>query len=90
MNKNIVIPLILTSIVCAISFLVYGTPLSILLLPLIIISLILFVQNKSGNDWGKMFIIIIPISIIILGLFIILLYLSNDINWIDQIMSWPS
>jgi hypothetical protein len=90
MNKNVVIPIILGLIVMASYILIYQTPLSIGILILVILGIILFIQNKSNNDWGKMFVLGIISSIIIVGVFVLLIYLSNEIFWLRNILFWPN
>ena len=90
MNKNVIIPIVLGLIVTIIYILIYQTPLSIGILIMVILGMIILVQSKSKNNWGTMFIVGIVLAIIIVGLYIFLIFLSNDFLWLENILFWPN
>lgn len=88
-DKNLWIPLIIILTISLIGIIVYKYPISMVIMVLCIFVLIYIIQKKTHNDWGKMFAIGLPISLIIVALFDILFYFSRNNEILNNIMTWP-
>lgn len=90
LDRNFLIPLILSLIFCLLAVTLANMPLSIMIgILLFIVIPILLIQNKTDNDWGIMFLSGIPIALIFIILTIIIAVLANNFQWIKDILLWP-
>lgn len=90
LNKNFIIPLSLITGMFVILIAFQKMPAIPLISVLLFVFLpILFVQQKSNNDWGKMFIFGILLAIVFIVLLFGVLTLSNHYEWLKDIVLWP-
>lgn len=89
-DKNFLIPLILSLIFCVLAVIFANMPLFIMLgILLLIVVPVLLIQNKSNNDWGLMFVCGIPIALLFILLLVGTLTLANKFPWVKDILFWP-
>ena len=89
-DKNFWIPFFIILVVSLSGIIVFRYPASIVALLLLVFIIIYIIQRKTNNDWGKMFVLGIPVSLIFVVLLMIMFYFSknNDLLW--KIITWPS
>lgn len=89
-DKNFWIPFFIILVVSLSGIIVFRYPASIVALLLLVFIIIYIIQRKTNNDWGKMFALGIPVSLIFVVLLMIMFYFSknNDLLW--KIITWPS
>ncbi|MBW8380918.1 MAG: hypothetical protein K0M69_00135 [Youngiibacter sp.] len=90
LDRNFVIPMSLILITFAIGIMAKAAPaLPIVLLVGIVIMPMLVVQQKTGNDWGKMFAVAMLMLLVYIVIMAILVYLAFQYEWIKNILIWP-
>ena len=89
LSKDFVIPIIIYLICGVIAIAVERFPVFFLLIFGSIIIVILIIQNKTKNDWGWMFLFGMFYTIIVLAIFIGILLIAKNHEWLRQIILWP-
>jgi len=91
LNRNFVIPLSIAGAVCIFGVIVQKWPLSFVIgIMVFIVVPILIIQQKTNNDWGKVFIFGILTAIAFIVILLAVLYLANQYEWLKRILLWPS
>ena len=90
LDRNFVIPMTLIIITFAIGIMVKASPaLPIVLLVGIVIMPMLVVQQKTGNDWGKMFAVAMLMLLVYIVIMAGMVYLAFQYEGIKNILVWP-
>ena len=77
-DKNFWIPFFIILVVSLSGIIVFRYPASIVALLLLVFIIIYIIQRKTNNDWGKMFVLGIPVSLIFVVLLMIMFYFSKN------------
>ena len=90
LDRNFVLPMILIIPMTILIIWAKAAPAFAMILAIIIVILpILVIQQKTGNDWGKMFAGGMLLGLIFMALFIGVLVLSNHYEWLAWMVRWP-
>ena len=89
MNANVKIPFIVVAIMAIMLFFSGDYPLSLGLYVTTLSFGVMFVGYKTNYKFGKMLPWGLLITLLLTGMYIGLLLLSNNVSWLNAIMEWP-
>jgi len=88
-NRNVVIPITVGVIVCALGVINSKMPISQVLVGLVVIVAVVLVQQRNGNNLALMQIIGIVVAFLYVGILIALALLAKSHIWADKILRFP-
>ena len=89
MGKNFWIPFTIIAGFAALGLL-SGTYPIVMVLPELLLGLaVILIGRKTGGDWGKMMLWVLPLSLVLILLVLGLGLLMKYIPWVRAILMWP-